>query len=158
MPDVPVIPDPELVLARIDPIVSTLYHAVETGIQKALAYPFEPSPSGGDRDASLASHIVRHHARAVLRTLLHDLCDDFELDEGAALSPLYFTYLNFNIRILKAYKRGGLPAAGGSESRRHFYCQGSLFSAEDFGVDQDALSKQPLNLVVLWKSVRTATC
>ncbi len=146
MAAVTVVPQPEVVLARLEQIIPLLYHAIESGVSKALAYQYD-----GARDPWLASHLVRHHAKTVLKALGHDVDEMFDLNEKSPLSGLSFSYRSqYGFKVLKADRLGGLPSAGNSDRRKEFYCQESL-APELLGIARESLPELPLNLVVLWE-------
>ena len=145
------VPDPEIVLHRIEEIRGPLYSAFEVGLGKAEAYEYE-APEGAADDyvePYLFAQIVRHHVKAQLRAAGRQVEDEFGVDEDVPNNGVCFTYVNYTIRLLKSDHRGGLPSAGKSDQRRDFYCQTS-FASKMLGVSQDELVGLPLNLVVLY--------
>jgi hypothetical protein len=117
------IPEAEVVLTWLEPVIPHLYTGLEYGTMKARGY-FDAErkdkardllPKDIDRD--LAPELVRHHAKRYLQSVAADA--QFKV-EDLARNGLYITdFRNLEIRILKA-DDGGLPVPGSKRKEEYF--------------------------------------
>jgi hypothetical protein len=127
--------DDEIMLDKLNPLLSILYKYIEEGIAKAGSF-FEGEDESPD--PWLFSHIVRWH---ICRQF--DALKDPHLSyerSPQAMSGIDITYEDCDLKVFKA-SDGELPAAGRSRPRQEFY-KGNLFDDDTLGL--------PTHLAVIW--------
>jgi hypothetical protein len=137
------IPEAEVVLALMEPVISHLYTGLEYGTMKARGY-FDAERKEKDRDLlpkdidrDLAPEIVRHHTKRYLQSVAASA--QFKV-EYLSRNGLYLKdFRDLEIRILKADDGGGLPLPG-SKAKEEYFRQMTM---PVFG---DSI----LKLVILW--------
>ena len=108
------------VLADINPIVPSVYSALERAIADSTTF----FPQGEAVDPFLFPNLVRYYAHKYLEGAPKEI-DGF-LVERLSNNGLFFTFGAYHLRVWKA-DEGQLPAPGNSDRRLEFFEQPELF-------------------------------
>ncbi len=149
MPTLPSFPH---VLAQLQPVIPSVYSALEAALQKTREF-FDVDTVEVDR--SLAPNLVRYYAKRFLSEegwSIEYEQPDYEL-QPLPNNGLCLKYGRHEIRILKA-DDGELPAPGQSKSRQRFWNwngqQSFDFSYDHESCESDQEELQNLHLIILW--------
>ncbi len=139
------IPEPDVVLEELSPVLPFIYRGMEGAIQQTRDF----FPEGKPVDAALAPNLVRYYMKVYVDEK-SPAESQLSVRNQFSRQPLpnnglFLHFGSYQIRILKA-DEGEVPLPGPSRARRRFYQQTLPDWAEIAGEDRP----NPVNLVIIW--------
>lgn len=138
------VPDQDIVLEELSPVLAFIYGSVEDAIQQTRDF----FPEGKPVDSALAPNLVRYYVKEYID---HKSSADSQLSvsqfsrQALPNNGLFLHFSSYRIRILKA-DEGELPLPGLSRTRRRFYQQ----TLPNWTKVSGEAQPNPVNLVILW--------